>query len=149
MPPGWDGMKGFSTADLQKMDDADPAAVDMLKKLRQSWDNAPVNLQMVGQPVRLSGYVVPLEQNAEGLTEFLLVPYYGACIHSPPPPANQIVQVLPRSVAKGVKSMDTVSVSGVLKYARNDSYMGVSNWRVEAVAVEPYVETRPGIVPVR
>lgn len=145
-PPGWDAMKGFAAADLKKLDDADPAATELLKKLRQHWDNAPVNLQLVGQPIRLSGYVVPLEQNAEGLTEFLLVPYYGACIHSPPPPANQVVQVLPRSVAKGIKSMDTVSVSGVLRYARNDSYMGTSSWRLEAVSVEPYVETRPGVV---
>ncbi|MEM7544135.1 MAG: DUF3299 domain-containing protein [Pseudomonadota bacterium] len=41
--------------------------------------------------VRIPGYVVPLTMDGEGVTEGLLVPYVGACIHVPPPPANQIV----------------------------------------------------------
>ena len=139
-------MQDTAGVDLRKFDDADPAAAELLKKLRQAWDNAPVNMQMVGQAVTLSGYVVPLEQNPDGLTEFLLVPYYGACIHSPPPPANQIVHVLPRKAAKGVKSMDTVSISGVLRYVRNDTYMGTSSWRLEAVAVAPFVDSSPGVL---
>ena len=47
-----------------------------------------------GRYVRLPGFVVPLESDEGGmLSEFLLVPYYGACIHTPPPPPNQIVYV--------------------------------------------------------
>jgi hypothetical protein len=47
-----------------------------------------------GKYVKLPGYVVPLESDAGGmLEEFLLVPYFGACIHVPPPPPNQIVYV--------------------------------------------------------
>ena len=46
-----------------------------------------------GETVRLPGYLVPLDLNAQGGTEFLLVPYFGACIHVPPPPPNQIVYV--------------------------------------------------------
>jgi hypothetical protein len=47
-----------------------------------------------GQNIRLPGYIVPLEVSEEGrTTEFLLVPYFGACIHVPPPPSNQIVHV--------------------------------------------------------
>lgn len=43
--------------------------------------------------VRLAGYALPLEFTDKGVTEFLLVPYVGACIHSPPPPPNQMVFV--------------------------------------------------------
>lgn len=44
--------------------------------------------------VRLPGYVVPLEINEDNaITEFFLVPYFGACIHVPPPPPNQIIFV--------------------------------------------------------
>ena len=43
---------------------------------------------------RMPGYMVPVEDNLEEVTEFLLVPYPGACIHVPPPPANQIVHVI-------------------------------------------------------
>lgn len=49
---------------------------------------------VLGFPVRLPGYVVPLETDAQGrVTELFLVPYYGACIHMPPPPPNQMVYV--------------------------------------------------------
>jgi hypothetical protein len=46
-----------------------------------------------GRIVRLSGFVAPLLFDAADLTEFLLVPYVGACVHVPPPPANQVVHV--------------------------------------------------------
>ncbi len=47
-----------------------------------------------GKYVKLPGYIVPLESDEGGeLNEFLLVPYFGACIHVPPPPPNQIVYV--------------------------------------------------------
>lgn len=56
-----------------------------------------------GARVMLPGFVVPLELADNGkVTEFLLVPYVGACIHYPPPPANQIVYVtLPKPVEIG------------------------------------------------
>ena len=43
--------------------------------------------------IRIAGYALPLEFTGKGVTEFLLVPYVGACIHSPPPPPNQMVFV--------------------------------------------------------
>jgi len=46
-----------------------------------------------GKDVRMPGYLLPLEVNQNKVTEFLLVPYVGACIHVPPPPPNQIVHV--------------------------------------------------------
>jgi len=52
------------------------------------------NAALDGQLVRLPGYVLPLEFGAaKKITEFLLVPWVGACIHTPPPPPNQIVHV--------------------------------------------------------
>ncbi len=48
--------------------------------------------ELDGQKVRIPGFVVPIETDGEGrLLEFFLVPYFGACIHVPPPPANQII----------------------------------------------------------
>lgn len=50
--------------------------------------------ELNGRYVRIAGFVVPLESDEGGLlTEFMLVPYYGACIHVPPPPPNQIIYV--------------------------------------------------------
>ena len=50
-----------------------------------------LNEALNGELIRLPGFIIPLEQSAEGVTEFVLVPYVGACIHVPPPPPNQIV----------------------------------------------------------
>jgi hypothetical protein len=140
VPPDWDPFKEFKSLDFQLLDDSDPRAARMLKKMREVWDNAPTNPKIVGQQVRIPGFVVPLEDTKEGLKEFLLVPYFGACIHSPPPPANQIIHVLPRTPAKGFRSMDTVWVSGPISTARTDSYMGASGYRIEATEVAPYAE---------
>jgi uncharacterized protein len=83
---------------------------------------------------------VPLDDAKSGLKEFLLVPYFGACIHTPPPPANQIVHVLTGTQPiKGFRSMDPVWVNGTLKTARQDSAMGNSAYRIEASSVERYV----------
>lgn len=140
VPAGWDPFKDFKDINFQMMDDGDPRATAMLKKMRDVWDNAPVNTALVGQVVRIPGFVVPLEDTKEGLKEFLLVPYFGACVHSPPPPANQIVHVLPKSPAKGLRSMDAVWISGTLTTGRTDSYMGAASYRIEATSVTPYVE---------
>jgi hypothetical protein len=106
--------------------------------MREAWDNAPSNPALDGKAVRIPGYVVPLEETKDGLKEFLLVPYFGACIHTPPPPANQIVLVVPAKPAGGLRSMDTVWVSGVLKTTRTNSPMGASGYRLESALVERY-----------
>jgi hypothetical protein len=142
VPPDWDPFKDFRDINFQLLDDGDPRANALLKRMREVWDAAPVNERLVGQVVRIPGFVVPLEDTNEGLREFLLVPYFGACIHSPPPPANQIVHVLPKLPAKGFRSMDTVWVSGRISTPRTDSYMGVSGYRIEADAVTRYEERR-------
>ena len=140
VPADWDPFKDFKGMNLGVLDDADPRAAQMLKKMREVWDNAPVNGALVGQRVRVPGFVVPLEDTKDGMKEFLLVPYFGACIHSPPPPANQIVHVLPRTPAKGLRSMDAVWITGTLTTGRTDSYMGAASYRIEATGVAPYTE---------
>jgi hypothetical protein len=143
IPPGWDPMKDLKGLDFSTLSDADPRAAAALSKLREVWDQAPVNAALAGQRVRLPGYIVPLEETRAGLKEFLLVPYFGACIHTPPPPANQIVHVLPRVAAPGFRSMDTVWVTGVMTVVRTDSYMGVAGYRLEAEQVTAYTQRPP------
>lgn len=142
VPPNWDPFKDFKDLNFQLLDDGDPRAIKLLRRMREVWDSAPTNPALEGQNVRIPGFIVPLEDTKDGLKEFLLVPYFGACIHSPPPPANQIIHVLPRTPAKGFRSMDTVWVSGPLSTVRTDSYMGVSGYRIEATQVTPYEEKR-------
>jgi hypothetical protein len=140
VPAGWDPFKDFKTLDLASLNDADPRASALMARMRKAWDQAPVNPALAGQLVRIPGYVVPLEEGKAGMTEFLLVPYFGACVHTPPPPSNQIIHVLPQSPAAGLRSMDTVWVTGVLSTLQTDSYMGTASWRLSASGVVPYAE---------
>lgn len=52
-----------------------------------------LNESLNGAYVKLPGFIIPLELGSDGVTEFVLVPYVGACIHTPPPPPNQLVLV--------------------------------------------------------
>ena len=56
--------------------------------------NSAVNSELDGQSIKLAGYLLPLDLSGNAITDFLLVPYVGACIHAPPPPPNQIVHAV-------------------------------------------------------
>ncbi|MFO0106297.1 MAG: DUF3299 domain-containing protein [Burkholderiales bacterium] len=142
IPAGWDPFKELKALNLDSLKDNDPRAEEALKKIRKMWDNAPINPSVLGLSVRLPGYVVPLEDLPEGMKEFLLVPYFGACIHSPPPPANQIVHVVLAKPAKRLRLMDVVWVTGPLSATQTDSHMGVASYRIEARQVAPYNEKK-------
>lgn len=142
IPAGWDPFKDLKALNLDSLKDNDPKAEEALQKMRKMWDNAPINPLLLGQNVRLPGYVVPLEDLPEGLKEFLLVPYFGACIHSPPPPANQIVHVVLDKPARRLRQMDVVWVTGPMSATKTDSHMGVAGYRIEARQVSPYNEKK-------
>lgn len=71
-----------------------------------------VNPALDGQTVRMPGYLLPLEFAGKEVTEFLLVPWVGACIHTPPPPPNQIVHVKPDKPFEVKGMFDAVWVTG-------------------------------------
>ena len=140
LPKDWDPLKQFRDKS-GVVREGSVREMEMMEELRKAWDNAPTRPELNGTRLRLPGYVVPLDSSAAGLKEFLLVPYFGACIHSPPPPANQIVYVKLAKAAP-IKTMDAVWVSGTLSSGRNDSPMGVSGYQMAGDLVEPYKETR-------
>lgn len=143
MPPDWDPLKDLGVTDVGSISDGDPRAEVLMQKLRDILDKAPTRPELDGRKVRLPGYVVPLDGMLGGnLKEFLLVPYFGACIHSPPPPANQIILVRSNR-SRNLETMDAVWVNGTLRVARSDSRMGISGYALDAVSVEPYTAPRP------
>ena len=140
LPKDWDPVKEVRDLNLGQMRDGDRRAEEAMEILRKLWDRAPANAQLENALLKLPGFVVPLEEDKDGLREFLLVPYFGACIHAPPPPANQIIHVVAPRGIKGVKSMDPVWVSGRLNAARSQTSMGESGYRMQGAVVEPYRE---------
>lgn len=92
-----------------------------------------------GKQVRVPGFMVPLEDWEEQVTEFILVPFFGACIHVPPPPPNQMAHVLmQRNRRVAVNLWDPVWVIGTLKIENVESPYGVIGYQVSAEQIAPY-----------
>ncbi|MCG7978381.1 MAG: DUF3299 domain-containing protein [Candidatus Thiodiazotropha endolucinida] len=125
--------------DINALDDDDPRAQKILEELEAVWQEAPIVESLDGKQVKLPGFVVPIEGDGKKLTEFLLVPYYGACIHVPPPPANQTVYVkVPKGDAKIRQAFDTVWVLGVLSAKSFNSDLATAGYQIVAEEVTPY-----------
>ncbi|MBI4754532.1 MAG: DUF3299 domain-containing protein [Betaproteobacteria bacterium] len=138
MPKGWSARKALEGVDLASLSDNDPRASRLLDKLRQDLDRAPVVPALDGRRVRIAGFVVTLERSDKGVREFLLVPYFGACIHTPPPPANQIVHVLAAAPVPPEKAIFPVWVIGTLKTVAAVTAEGAAGYRIADAQVEEY-----------
>ena len=98
--------------------------------------------ELDGVVIRMPGFMLPLDYTERGKVRgFLLVPYYGACIHVPPPPPNQIVFV--DSSAEPVDSKglcDPVSVTGTMKVKENQNDLGDAAYTLILEEIAPYNE---------
>lgn len=122
--------KDFVLPDAPEVKHNDPMA--------QMNPKAPVIGELNGKEVKIPGFVVPLEGDDETLTEFLLVPYFGACIHVPPPPSNQIIYV---KFEKGVpvdNLYDAVWITGKLSTESWEGDIASVGYSMAGVSVEPF-----------
>jgi hypothetical protein len=139
LPDDFRPEKLLEGADVQNLSDDDPRAKALMAKLQAMWKEAPVVTALDGKTIRMPGFVVPLEGDGQVVNEFLLVPYYGACIHVPPPPANQIVYVKAQGRNVQVRRLfDTVWVTGVMKVEHTASELGEAGYTLNALEVTPY-----------
>jgi hypothetical protein len=91
--------------------------------------------ELDGKRVSLGGYVVPLDFESTKVTEFLLVPFVGACIHVPPPPANQIVYVRSADGFEVGGLFDPVTVVGTLRTSQESTGLADAGYSLEAESV--------------
>ena len=91
-----------------------------------------------GKTVRLPGYIVPLDFDATGLTVFILAPYVGACIHVPPPPANQLVLVTAEVPYEYDGLFEPVYVTGMFGTAALGTELAMIGYALSADRIEPY-----------
>jgi hypothetical protein len=143
-PASWDGTALLKEVDLSNMQDDDPRAYELLKKVRKQWNNAPVVKSWDGHAITIKGYPVPLDGNADFIKEFLLVPYFGACIHTPPPPSNQIIHVHLDGMPIPYDSMDAftdstgaLTVRGILRVSHSSSALGEASYQMHAHVSAP------------
>jgi uncharacterized protein len=123
--------------EVATLQDNDPRAERLAEGLRKVWENAPVVEALNNRVVKIAGFLVTLEGDGRAVSEFLLVPFFGACIHVPPPPSNQIVLVRTKDRPFKVREMfQTVSVTGRLRTqaVRND--VASASYVIDAMRVE-------------
>ena len=142
IPKGWDPSAEFKNLDLSKMQDSDPRAMEALDKLKATWDNAPAEPALNGKKGRIAGFALPLERVGDKVTEFLIVPYFGACIHTPPPPANQIIHAKSAKPLTGVRMMQALWTYGTITVQRGETTWGVAGYRLTVDKVAPYEEPK-------
>lgn len=138
VPPEYDPMVLLEGVDLNSLDDNDPKARELLEEVQAAWANAPVVEALNGRRVRIPGFAVPLDGDADTVNEMLLVPYFGACIHVPPPPSNQIIHVPEMSPVSRDAAYDAVWVEGVLRTRGKHTDVGSAGYTLEAGSVRPY-----------
>jgi uncharacterized protein len=139
VPPGYraDDLMTKYAEQIKDMSDGDPRAQRLADELRAKWDSAPVVKALNNKTVKLSGFLVALEGDGAAVSEFLLVPYFGACIHVPPPPSNQIVLVrMGKKPHKIVRVFDTVAVTGRMRTEQARHELASAAYVIDATKVE-------------
>ena len=125
----------------EKKEHHDPRAPELMEKQSKLSHEAPVRPEIDGRTEKLPGFTVPLEADSQETSSFMLVPYYGACIHVPPPPANKTVFVLTEP-GKGTKlgEFDVVWVTGTMSVKRMDNDLAEAGYTLYATEIAPYEE---------
>src|SRR5262249_19070419 len=115
---------------------AQPEGRWMSGPLKQGDAPAPVVPALDGKRVRIGGSVVSLDFDATRVKEFLLVPFVGACIHVPPPPANQIVYVKSAEGFEVSGMFEPVWVTGTLKVTTAFTGLAEAGYSLDAETVD-------------
>ena len=97
--------------------DADDLLERRLVVMEQRRDRATgVSEHLLGREIALEGHVLPLRESDGRVDLFLFVPWVGACIHTPPPPPNQMIRVeIPEGIADE-EAYYAVRLQGVLEH---------------------------------
>lgn len=128
--------------------DVDPLLHQFADLVRQiELRSSAVVTDLNDQLVRLPGYALPLEFNGTAVDELLLVPYIGACIHVPAPPANQVVYVQLSQSYVAENLYQPVWITGRMKVQQSSKSLtfvdGSANveaaYRIEGIRIEPYM----------
>lgn len=125
---------------LESLDDSDPKAMELYGQIQAELDNAPINEALNGKNIKLAGFISPLENTDGKVSEFLLVPYFGACIHVPPPPINQtvLVQTVKQSAIAAEDASMPFWIKGTLVTEKESTDIGAAGYKIEQAVTEIY-----------
>jgi len=125
---------------LAELDDSSPKAMEIYGKIQAELENAPINNDLDGKKVKLAGFIAPLENSGGNVSEFLLVPYYGACIHVPPPPINQtvLVKTRPGDAIKAEQTSLPFWIKGTLTTEGESTEIGAAGYSILEAETEEF-----------
>ncbi len=127
------------TSSLGKYSDAIEVDWKVLGELDYVTGKSTPELQKLeGQIVKIPGFMVPLEDNSQSVSEFLLVPTPQACIHVPPPPPNQMVLVEMVGEEKAKPAFGPIWIYGKLSLTPKNHQYGTSSFSMKGLHIEAY-----------
>lgn len=131
---------GKYMVELSELDDSDPKAMQLYGKIQAELDNAPINEALNGKKVKLAGFIAPLENTDGKVSDFLLVPFFGACIHAPPPPVNQtiLVQTAKDNAIESENASNPYWIKGILVTDGKSTDIGAAGYRIDEAFTEVY-----------
>lgn len=130
IPPGTPYSEIIGEGDMDAANDSwSPIYDENAIKLNQALD---------GAYIKMPGFIIPFDVSAKGVTEFMLVPYVGACIHTPPPPANQLVMVKSKKPWPSDELWDPVWVTGTMRTQLQSTDLGQTGYSLVADDLEVY-----------
>ena len=127
------------------------AAQVLMDKITAEFDRAPANKELDGVKVKIPGFIALLDEKDGMVHEFLLVPYFGSCIHSPPPPINQTVLVTTQK-GKSISIDDIyepVWVIGKVKVERQETELAKAGYVIQAAELEKYKRDKEAMSPAK
>ena len=134
----------MSTEEMDELFDGSAESQAKLAEMDEAMRYAPTVPELDGRRVKIPGFVVPLDFDGQTrMDEFLLVPYYGACIHTPPPPANQVVHATAERAVTIEDTYSPVWLYGTIRTETVTSELAESGYRLEVTAVEAYEYEEP------
>ncbi len=130
IPPGVPYAKIIGEGELDRVGDTWSPIFDV--------NATKLNERLDGAYVRLPGFILPLEISAKGVTDFILVPYVGACIHTPPPPPNQLVFAKAKKPWPDEKLWGAVWVVGTMRTQLQSTEIAQTGYALSVDSMETY-----------
>ncbi len=152
VPEGWDPNSVFNEYTDTELIEMTAEQFGVLEAKAQAiFDAAPTVKELDGKQVKIPGFMLPLEFDGTEIKEFLLVPYFGACVHTPPPPSNQVIHAKLKEEIMVTELFEPVWISGRLNTIQSQATLGETGvsltleietgYTMEVNQVEPYTES--------
>ncbi|HHC74254.1 MAG TPA: DUF3299 domain-containing protein [Thiothrix sp.] len=125
---------------IESTPEGSPEENKIFDKMMAELNSAPANAKLDGEKIKIPGFVSPLDEKDGKVTEFLLVPYFGACIHVPPPPLNNTLLIKPKAsdAIPLEKSYDPVWVVGEMQVKTSSTDLAEAGYLIESASIEVY-----------